>query len=69
MGELTRELVDMLKEWLEFAEDKFSEFDVEGDDCENDGTLCSQCQSNGCIQRKIRLTRALVGTPCTEQPK
>lgn len=53
--------IEMLKEWLEFAQDKFGEFDLDDeDDCASDHKLCPQCESNGCIQRKIRLTRALV---------
>ncbi len=54
------QLIDMLEEWLAFAEDKFSECDVEGDDCDPDDGLCPQCESNGCIQYKIRRTRALI---------
>lgn len=57
------DLVSMLGEWLEFAEGKFSEFDIDGDgDCTSE-KLCPQCESNGCIQRKIRLTRNLIAKP------
>lgn len=53
-------LIEMLSEWLAFAEDKFGEFDIEGeDDCYSEN-LCPQCQSNGCIQYKIRRTRKLI---------
>lgn len=65
-------LRDVLQDWLNFAEEELGEFDVAGDECptqEDDcdcKTLCPQCQSSGCIQSKIRRTRALLASPDKE---
>lgn len=51
------ELRRALRVWLDFAGVKFSEFDLEV--CESDN-LCRQCEEDGCINLKIRTTRALL---------
>ncbi len=50
---------DALSGWLAFAEEELGEFDLE--ECEfGDASeaLCHKCQSAGCINLKIRNTRA-----------
>ena len=57
---------EALRGWLAYAERELGEFDVPFDECtRGDGTdiyrrLCPKCQDSGCIQRKIRQTRALI---------
>lgn len=47
-------LIDALKDWLAFAGEELSEFDLE--ECESE-KLCPKCESSGCINLKIRNAR------------
>lgn len=47
-----------LSDWLTFAEEELSEFDVELCTAER---LCHKCQSSGCIYWKIQNTRKALG--------
>ena len=49
---------DALRDLYELCAEKFSECDVEGDVCDPEADLCRNCESNGCIQLKIRNARA-----------
>ena len=51
------ELLAALRDWLGFAEETLSEFDVEPCDAE---TLCPKCQPAGCINLKMQLARAAI---------
>lgn len=54
------ELYAALLEMMVVAEDRLSEYDVEGDECEikSERDLCPGCREVGCIQLKIREARA-----------
>ncbi|TXG96563.1 MAG: hypothetical protein E6R08_09160 [Nevskiaceae bacterium] len=52
-------LVDVLSRWLAYAEEELSEFDLE--ECESEN-LCDRCQSAGCINLRIRETRAALSS-------
>ena len=54
-AEHIRGLEGALKDWLSFAEEELSEFDVE--ECTSDH-LCPKCERSGCINMKIADTRA-----------
>ena len=58
------ELLAALRDWLDFAEETLSEFDVEPCDAE---TLCPKCQPAGCINLKMQLARAAIAKATTEQ--
>lgn len=51
-------LIAALKDWLAFAEEELGEFDLEVCDVIGPEGLCPKCESSGCINRKIRNTRA-----------
>ena len=55
VAEHIRGLEGALKDWLSFAEEELSEFDVE--ECTSDH-LCPKCERSGCINMKIADTRA-----------
>lgn len=48
----------LLREWLDYAEINLSEFDNDDEDCDSENYVCPRCRSNGCLQSKIRRTRA-----------
>jgi len=56
---------EALESWLGFAEEELSEFDIEA--CENKDRLCPKCESSGCINWKIRDTRAALALLATDK--
>jgi hypothetical protein len=50
-------LVKALEDWLHYAEDNLSEFDMPEDDCDGE-RLCPRCVSAGCIRLKIQTARS-----------
>jgi len=51
-----------LKDWLAYAEEELHEFDIiEDDECSAE-RLCPKCESTGCIEIKIRNTRAALAS-------
>ena len=51
-------MIEVLKDWLSYAVSNLSEFD--GEKCDPDGDLCPRCMHSGCINLKIRNTRAIL---------
>jgi hypothetical protein len=58
-NELFDQLEAALRDYHALMEDKFSEFDLEVCTDDDEG-LCPQCESNGCINLKIRNARAVL---------
>lgn len=48
-----------LGDWLHFAREELSEFDIDGESCDGEA-LCPGCRNSGCIQLKIRNSHALL---------
>lgn len=51
------DLAEALANWLEYAEDNLSEFDLDECFSDEETNLCPKCRSNGCLNKKISNAR------------
>ena len=57
-ADIAERMAEALEDWLNYAEDNLSEFDLEECFADAETTLCPRCQISGCINMKIRSVRS-----------